>query len=439
MPMFEGPTARSFAQRSRCAGPSGVGQPLIGIYAEFTCDSLVGSLVTASGHKLEADYRHHLTERLKVPDRLREFFSAGSASRLPTGTEGESAEYATFVREISLLQADLIRRLCRSASMPVDDVLAVGLLGPGCWHSAKRGQRGYLELCDPAHVAEAVGCNVVSQFPQRDLAAGGLGGPLHAVPQWLLLGEPTTSRLLLDVGRSVRLTFIPRGRSEETLHQVMSFDVGPGTALLDQLSLRLSEGRMRYDPGGTLAVQGKKIQELIDRWLEDPYFQEVPPRWQPHGVCAEQALESTVRMAVDAGWSIRDLLCTATHFIARCIAHAVTAHVPGGIERIDELLVGGGGQSNGMLLAEIRMQLGQLPLSRLVDLGFAAGALESASTAVLTGMHLDRISACRPAISGVHAARVAGQLTPGSPAGWGRLVRYMHQMAPTHLSLRNAV
>ena len=439
MQMFEGPSTRSFAQRSRCADRSGGGHSLIGICADRTCDTLMGSLVTASGHKLEADYRHQLTEQLKVPDRLRDLVYANSAQQFPTGTQDDGVAYATLIQEISLLQADLIRRLCRLASMPIDDVLAVGLLGPGCWHSARSGQRCYLELCDPARVAEAVGCNVVSQFPQRDLATGGLGGPLHAVPQWLLLGDPQASRLLLDVGRSVRLTFIPRGRSEEILDQVLSFDVGPGTSLLDQLSLRLSEGRMRYDPGGTLAVQGKKIQELIDCWLKDPYFQEVPPRWQPHGVCAEQALASTVRMAVEMGWSIRDLLCTATHFIARCIAHAVNRHIPGGINRIDELLVAGGGQGNGMLLAEVRTQLGQRPLSRLVDLDLPDGALEAASTAVLTGMHLDRISACRPAISGVHVSRVAGQLTAGSPAGWGRLIRYMHQMAPTHLSLRNAV
>ena len=101
--------------------------------------------------------------------------------------------------------------------------------------------------------------------------------------------------------------------------------------------------------------------------------------------------------------------------------------------------VGGGGQENGMLLAEIRLQLAQLPLTRLVDLGLSAGELEAASTAVLAGMHLDRISTCRPAISGVHVPRVAGQLTAGSPAGWGRLIRYMQNMAPTHLSLRNAV
>ena len=438
MQMSEGLADRSFAQRSRAAGSGRDGHALIGVYADRACAALVGSLVSVTGHKLVADYRPVVTAQVMVPDHLREIFSAGPKLLSAFG-ERDVAQYATFVRETSLLQVDLIRGLCRAASIPVDDVLAVGLLGPGYWFPTADAGRSYLEFCDPSHVAEACGCNVLSHFPQRDIAAGGLGGPLQAVPQWFLLGQEETSRLLLDVGRSVRLTFLPRGRSEEALDQIVAFDVGPGTALLDELSLRLSEGRMRYDPGGTLAVQGKKIQELIDRWLAEPYFREPPPRWQPDGVCAEQALESTVRMAVDAGWSIRDLLCTATHFIARCVAQAVAAHVPGGIGRIDELLVGGGGQGNGMLLAEIRLQLRQLPLMRLVDLGLQAGELEAASTAVLAGMHLDRISTCRPAITGVNLPRVAGQLTAGSPAGWSRLIRYMQHLAPTHLSLRNAV
>jgi len=341
---------------------------------------------------------------------------------------------------MAALQNDLIHRLPSLAAIPLDDVLAVGLWGPGIWQGTSREGRSYLEFCDASRVAEDCGCNVVSNFPERDLAAGGIGGPLLATALWLLLTEESgTTRLLLDVGRSVRLTLLPGGRAEEDLDGVLSFDVGPGTALLDRLSMRLSEGRMPYDPGGTLAVQGTKIQELIDRWLADPYFQEPLPRWQPHGVCAEEALETTVRMAVNAGWSIRDLLCTATHFIARCIAGAVETHLPGGLQRIDELLVTGGGQSNGMLLAEIRLQLGQPPLARVIDLGWSAGQLEASAAAVLAGMHLDRVPAGRPAISGARVPRVLGRLTPGSPAAWGRLIRYLHSTAPTHLSLRNAV
>ena len=441
MQMFEGLPAEPFAERSRYVGSTDAGHKLIGICVGRQCDELVGSLSTVSGNKLAATYQNVVTERLKIPESLRKIYAKGSSIAQPSEWEAgsEYSQYSFFVREISVLQADLIRKLCRTAKVPVDDVLAVGLLGPGLWSGSGIGTRSYLELCDPSQIAENCGCNVVGNFAERDLAAGGLGGPINAVPQWLLLGKPEKTRVLLDVGRSVRLTLLPGGRTEEHLNSLLAFDVGPGTALLDRLSLRLSEGRIPSDPGGTLAVQGTKIQELLDRWLAEPYFHEAPPRWQPCGVCADEALESTVRMAIDAGWSIRDLLCTATHFIARCIALAVHNYIPGGVNRIDELLVSGVGQSNGMLLAEIRFQLEQRPLTRLIDLGWSQGQLEAASTAVLAGMHLDRISASRPAISGAHAPRVVGQLTPGSPARWGRLIQYMHRMAPTHLSLRNAI
>ena len=406
----------------------------MGIHVDRQCTELVGTLLAVRGHQLDAQYRPLVTHRIAVPKPACDAFCSLAAGA------GSTEQLAAVSAQLVPLQTDLVRRLPSLASVPQDDVLAVGLLGPGLWSGSLREGRGHLELGDPSRLAEDCGCNVVSHFAQRDLAAGGMGGPLMAIPQWLLLGEQSgTSRLLLDVGRSVRLTLLPGGRREEDLDAVLAFDVGPGTALLDRLSLQLSEGRLPYDPGGTLAVQGTKIQELIDRWLADPYFQETPPRWQPQGVCAEEALETTVRMAIDSGWSIRDLLCTATHFIARCIAVAVEEHLPGALSRIDELVISGGGQGNGLLLAEIGLQMQQRPVKRIADLGWPPGQLEAATAAVLAGMHLDRLAASRPALSGATAPRVLGQLTPGSPAAWGRLIRYMYSTAPTHLSLRNAV
>ena len=57
-------------------------------------------------------------------------------------------------------------------------------------------------------------------------------------------------------------------------------------------------------------------------------------------------------MAVESGWSVRDLLCTATHFIAETVALALRKTLPEDAA-LDELIVTGGGQHNGMLLREI--------------------------------------------------------------------------------------
>ena len=52
-------------------------------------------------------------------------------------------------------------------------------------------------------------------------------------------------------------------------------------------------------------------------------------------------------MAVEFDWSVRDLLCTATHFLAQAIAQARARRLPEDAA-VDEVVVTGGGQFNGM-------------------------------------------------------------------------------------------
>ena len=132
------------------------------------------------------------------------------------------------------VQISIVRRLLSSAAVPASDVLVLGVHDPGLWHYTREGPVGYASLCDAASLAERSGMNVVDAFPARDLTGGGLGGPVTAIPQWLLLRESNRTRLLLNVGRTVRLTYLPAGESIRDIHSLISFDVGPGTFLLDK-------------------------------------------------------------------------------------------------------------------------------------------------------------------------------------------------------------
>ena len=101
-----------------------------------------------------------------------------------------------------------------------------------------------------------------------------------------------------------------------------------------------------------MAVQGRKIPELVDRWLDDPYFNRPLPRWHPRGVPPDRFLGDALQVAVDSGWTVRDLLCSATHFVAEMVVRTFQHSLPKET-RIDEIVVTGGGQQNGMLLREI--------------------------------------------------------------------------------------
>ena len=340
------------------------------------------------------------------------------------------------------IQVAVVDQIFAQQSVSSSDVSALGVHDPGLWHVTPGGCSGYVSLCDAARIAEQTGLCVVDAFPARDLAGGGQGGPITALGLWMVLRDPDQARIFLDLGRTTRLTYLPSSTAASSAAssaaRVLAFDIGPGTMLLDELARRLSEGKYVYDPGGRLAVQGRCLSDLIEMWLKDSYFQQPPPRWRPLGVRPNTELNKTVEMAIESGWSIRDLLCTATHFISEIVRRAVADWLPGE-PPVTEVLIAGGGQSNGMLLGEIAVRLPGMVFSRTSEGDMSDLVLESMAVAALTALHVDLVPANHPAITGAASARILGRLTPGTAAAWSSLLTAMQRRAPSHVSLRDAI
>lgn len=349
------------------------------------------------------------------------------------------ASLATLAARLAEHQAALLDALLSQAGVPPSRVLVVGVIDPGLWTGSSGSTGAYLCLGDPARLAELTGLNVVDAFPARDVVQGGQGGPLNAVPLWLLLRHPRRHRLVVDLGRTTRLAWLPPLSMQDSLPaSLRAFDVGPGTQLLDLLAERLTGGEHRFDPGGRLAVQGQRIEPLLQHWLADPYFRRTIPRWHPAGVRPERFLAEALKEAVREGWSVRDLLCTATHFIAEALHMALQRCLPQDA-RIDEVVIGGGGQNNGLLIREVAAKLPSVPLRRAQELGIAWEALDPACAALLALLHLDQVPANPPEVTGADVPRVLGRLTPGSPLGWQRLLAELVGSKPAVRPLRSAL
>jgi anhydro-N-acetylmuramic acid kinase len=282
------------------------------------------------------------------------------------------------------------------------------------------------------------GVNLIDALPGRDLAQRGQGGPLTAVAEWILLRDPRRTRALVDLGQTVRMSLLPSESDPWAASRILSFDVGPGMRLLDVLARQLTGGEHPFDPGGRLAVQGTKIAELLEHWLADPCFDRPLPRWHPHGVRPERFLNDAVRMAVEADWSVRDLLCTATHLIAESVVRAISRRLPEQTP-VDQIVLTGGGRQNGMLLRKVAARLPETTLTPIDELGIADRALGPACIAVLAFCHLDQVPANPTAVTGAEIPRVLGRLTPGSPQSWQRLLAHMSGSQPAIRPLRSAV
>ena len=410
----------------------------IGILVSSDCRRLAATIVACAGRGVELEPEIVDGMTAEVPsDAAALFDQLAEPGAGPAPIDAADA-VATLRARLADLQAGVVNALLGQAGITPAQILAIGVHDPGWWTGAKGSRVSYLGLCDAARLAELTGLSVVDAFPARDVALGGQGGPLTALAEWILLRAPLLNRVLLDLGRTTRLSYLPRAAHGHGEPRLLSFDVGPGMRLLDLLAQRLTDGEEAFDPGGRFAVQGRRMQELIDHWLDDPYFRRPLPRWHPRGVRPERFLLEAVQMAVERGWSIRDLLCTATHFVAECVALAIYRRMPEDLA-VDQVILTGGGRQNGMLLRELGGALPGVSLLPVEEVGMESEALGPACFALMAFFHLDQVPANRPAITGAEVGRVLGRLTPGSPQNWQRLLSEMAEGRPVVRALRSAL
>jgi anhydro-N-acetylmuramic acid kinase len=331
-------------------------------------------------------------------------------------------------RQVSLLHrllgegfAAAARRVADQASFSLQKVQCIGCPGHTLWHEPEGRFPSTLGLGMAAVVAERTGVTTVSDFRARDMAAGGQGVPLDALVDYLLFRRPQETLVLLHLGGLATVVYLPAGgRAQE----VIGFEAGPCSVLLDGLMSQLTGGREAFDAGGKHAVQGCCIEPLLTRWLGHPYLQRRPPKSLPRQGFGEEFVVQAVQLARQMNWSLHDLLCTATHFVARGITGAVRRFLPPG-RPPQRVLLSGGGVRNGLLLHLLAQQLPGVPVEKTDQAGVPAETRKALAFGVLAALTADGVPANVTSATGAAGARLLGSLTPGSAANWARCVAWM--------------
>lgn len=340
------------------------------------------------------------------------------------GAAGEARQVSLLHRLLGETLAAAARLAADQASLSLQKVLCVGCAEHLAWHETEGRFPSLLPLGMPAVVAERTGLTTVSDLRARDLAAGGLGAPLGALPDYLLFRHADESRLLLHLGGVARFVCLPAGCR---LPEVMGFEAGPCNHLLDALVRQLTDGQEAYDSGGKHAVQGRCDEALLNRWLAHPYFQRRPPKCLPRSAFGEEFARQVVAQARQQGRAGQDLLCTATHFVARAVTESARRFLAGRTAG-PRVYLSGGGTRNGLLWRLLEQQLGG-GLERTDSLGVAGSARKAVAAAALAALALDRVPGNVPSATGAAGSRLLGSFTPGSPGNWARCLGWMAAQA----------
>ena len=169
-----------------------------------------------------------------------------------------------LLRDLADAQTLVIEQLKQEAGKYVDRVLAISVADPGLWFSDFDDKQLYLPMCDPTTIAEATGITVIDALPKRDLAVGGSGHPLAALPLWMILADRNskiaeTDCVLLDLTKQRPETFwLPASDGLDAELPAIKWEVADPNFTLDDLVQRVA----RTNPRASLFIHSHESDQI---------------------------------------------------------------------------------------------------------------------------------------------------------------------------------
>lgn len=354
------------------------------------------------------------------PDLRQQLVALGQGEPCTAAAILELAEAVTEQQALAARQCD-----------PQRSAALVGCHGQTVWHRPPEGDRrgASWQLLQGSLLAELLAAPVVHDFRSADLALGGQGAPLVPATDAALLGTTGGWRAVLNLGGIANLTLLPPAQGPDRHQPVTGWDCGPANTLLDLAVQRFSGGQLAWDADGAWARQGRIDQAQVARWLEEPYFQQAPPKSTGRELFGRADLE---RRLADLGAPgaegpgekipgadtdrAADALATLTAFSAAVVAQDL-ARGP----RPLELLVAGGGSRNGFLMEQLGRLCRGMAVLPLTELGIEASQREALAFALLAWWRVQGHPGSRVAVTGARQASLLGVIAlPPGPRTSGR-------------------
>ena len=321
--------------------------------------------------------------------------------------ENELHRSALAGNQIARHYAQVVQDLLVASGLPAQDIAAIGAHGQTVRHrplefdgdtSLQRAPVGYtLQLINPSLLAELTGIDVVADFRNRDLAAGGQGAPLVPAFHQGVFGRQGSCVAVLNIGGISNLSVLhPDG-------SVLGWDCGPGNALMDfWCSTHTGQA---FDHNGAWSATGQVTPDLLATLMAEAFLQRTPPKSTGRDLFNPAWLQA--RLPAET-LPAQDVQATLTEFTALACAHDVQRHAP----QAQELIVCGGGALNGQLMQRLALHLPGVQVVSSELRGLPPLQVEAAAFAWLAAKTVRRETSSLPSVTGAQGARILGAIYP---------------------------
>ncbi|MEQ8389655.1 MAG: anhydro-N-acetylmuramic acid kinase [Thalassospira sp.] len=356
----------------------------IGMMSGTSLDGVDAALIETDG----IDVRR-LDQAVFVPyaPELRERMRACFGNRSATNTEHVVAD------DLTQVHVDAVNMLLEKSGTLAGEIGVIGFHGQTVFHEPASCLTR--QIGTPDMLADKTGIPVVADFRLADVAAGGEGAPLAPVYHAALMKSAGVELpvAVLNIGGVSNVTYI------DANDELLAFDCGPGNARLDDWMLRHTGNPV--DLNGATAASGNGDQMVEVKFLEDPYFDRVPPK----SLDREDMAARIDGLVGEAKLNVSDGAAT----LANCSVAAIVAgvnHLPAAPQ---SWFVCGGGRHNDYVMKTLNARLG-VPVRSVDDLDWDGDAVEAECFGYLAVRHLRELPLSFPGTTGVSEPCCGGKL-----------------------------
>lgn len=407
-------------------------------------------LMVAAGHGKYLRIKHTEAQSQALPQNLQT-----DLQEITSKPNASVADMRQLLTDLAIHQASLFEKIKCRAGKYVDRILAIAVTDMGLRWRDFDGSQQYASLCDPVRLSQLTGTTVIDDFPARDVAAGGKGICLDALPLWFLHADRTHNiaadhRLVLQLNSQSTGYWLPASDGlDSDLPNIGCIGPTPSVGFLDELlsSRREMAPSQTNEPHRSetlsperLYANGSRNADLIEQWnqtwtqalaetsSENPSIQEI-----------DSKLAEIVNTPRFRNVAIEDIIRSAVYWIVELIL----ADVSPASSRADHVYFATETALTPCLINQF-IQAADFDKARVHCAPPIPGATSSHSTtaisaAILGLLHIDQMPANVPKLTGASEQRILGRLSMGSPSNWRQLLREMADFHPPAMKLRDAV
>ena len=375
---------------------------VIGLMSGTSVDGIDAALVEISGAETDLKVKLLAAKTYSYPPDLRSKILAACA-----GKPLSMLELATLDDRIASQFAIAAQQIQKNHD-PAD---LIGSHGQTVYHrppNKNKQQLGYsLQLGRGDVIAHLTQIKTVSNFRAADLALGGEGAPLVPKIDVCLLSHPTKSRAVQNIGGISNVSYLPPNQTSNWQEQVCGWDTGPGNALIDLTVSRITNGEKTYDDNGRCAAQGTPNHQLVDRWLQQDFFHQPPPKSTGRELFGKDYFNCCWQDMERLQLNNEDRLATITELTVASIVHSYQQFLP---QLPDEVLLCGGGSNNSYLRQRLQAELTSAQIITTDEVKLDSNFKEAIAFAVLAYWNVNSIAGNLPQVTGASRPTLLGEI-----------------------------